>query len=514
LVEKQKILAKLNMKDYRNDFELVLETKKFEEEAKSLLLSVFYKLDNFYKDYISVKKECEPKNDYIENYISLIKNKCNKITIVKPQDWKEKDKYIVDKKNGEVKCIPNENLLFYAIYELKEKNNEKEKYILDDFTNVCVNYVLNKGRTLNYFEPIRDFNGWSWNIQIENVDNIYYNFVYQNLLLLCGYKFLNSNTGKSNIINLLHDKFIRNGFENQEYAFLSTVFKICIILYSNCSKENYEKCMKYKKSLANKINMLNTRKEHAEDTYKNSSDISKKIMNIDDTLNDITKIREEYQKNNKEFFCISEFVEAKEEEKKELLNKIKENNKSLGTKKYVTEKDEYNAILSLYEVLDDKDDNKLQTYMLELQKSFLECFKRLIKKKNLRKDLYTLTAELRYFANLLIKQDENVLSKNEIQKDFQEVSEALIAKMMENKFIETGFQSKKLNYEILKYIFITKMIELENLIIKINFIKDNQIEVEYYDANMLDYKTKIDIPIEEDVTNKKERKIKIFKIGG
>ena len=287
MVEKQKILAKLNMKDYRNDFELVLETKKFEEEAKSLLLSVFYKLDNFYKDYISVKKECEPKNDYIENYISLIKNKCNKITIVKPQDWKEKDKYIVDKKNGEVKCIPNENLLFYAIYELKEKNNEKEKYILDDFTNVCVNYVLNKGRTLNYFEPIRDFNGWSWNIQIENVDNIYYNFVYQNLLLLCGYKFLNSNTGKSNIINLLHDKFIRNGFENQEYAFLSTVFKICIILYSNCSKENYEKCMKYKKSLANKINMLNTRKEHAEDTYKNSSDISKKIMNIDDTLNDI-----------------------------------------------------------------------------------------------------------------------------------------------------------------------------------------------------------------------------------
>ena len=59
--EKEKLLSKLTMKDYRGDLEYVLEGKKFEEEAKNLLLNVYYKLDSFYKDYKAVKIECEEK---------------------------------------------------------------------------------------------------------------------------------------------------------------------------------------------------------------------------------------------------------------------------------------------------------------------------------------------------------------------------------------------------------------------------------------------------------------------
>ena len=44
--EKEKILAKLSIKDYKNELESILENKQFDEEAKSLLLSIFYKLDN------------------------------------------------------------------------------------------------------------------------------------------------------------------------------------------------------------------------------------------------------------------------------------------------------------------------------------------------------------------------------------------------------------------------------------------------------------------------------------
>ena len=86
--------------------------------------------------------------------------------------------------------------------------------------------------------------------------------------------------------------------------------------------------------------------------------------------------------------------------------------------------------------------------------------------------------------------------------------------MIDSKIIDTGFKSNKLNYEILKYIFKTKIIELENLNIKITFLPQNKIEVEYYDSKALDYKETFEIPFEEDVTNKKDRKIKIFKIGG
>ena len=71
--EKEKILAKLSIKDYKNELESILENKQFDEEAKSLLLSIFYKLDNFYIDYMIVKKECYPKNKYLDEYINIIK---------------------------------------------------------------------------------------------------------------------------------------------------------------------------------------------------------------------------------------------------------------------------------------------------------------------------------------------------------------------------------------------------------------------------------------------------------
>ena len=70
--EKKKLLSKFNIKDYKNEFELVLEAKKFDDEAKSLLLSTFYKLDNFYKDYMTVKIDCESKNKYLEQNIDRL----------------------------------------------------------------------------------------------------------------------------------------------------------------------------------------------------------------------------------------------------------------------------------------------------------------------------------------------------------------------------------------------------------------------------------------------------------
>ena len=112
--EKEKILARFNIKDYREDLEYVLENKKFDEEAKSLLLNIYYKLDNFYKDYLSVKIECEDKNKYLEDYIKIIKAKCNKITMIQPKEITEGDKFAIDIKKGEIKSFPNE--FYYKQY--------------------------------------------------------------------------------------------------------------------------------------------------------------------------------------------------------------------------------------------------------------------------------------------------------------------------------------------------------------------------------------------------------------
>ena len=40
------------------------------------------------------------------------------------------------------------------------------------------------------------------------------------------------------------------------------------------------------------------------------------------------------------------------------------------------------------------------------------------------------------------------------------------------------------------------------------------VEVEYYDTKILDYKNTYEIPFDEEISSRKDRKIKLFKIGG
>ena len=517
--EKEKILSKLNMKDYKNELELILEEKNFDEEAKSLLLGIFYKLDNFYKDYMTVKKDTELKNQYLEDFINIIKTKCKYIYLIKPQDFKEKKKYEVDKKRGEIKCVPNEIILLYAVYELSEKDISEEKYLLEDFTKICVNNVLNKGKTINEIEPIRDFNGWSWNIQIDNSTNIVYNLIFQNILILFGYQFIKENINKSGIMDSFRLEIKKQGYGEQGNQFLNSLFKTCVMLYNNQSKDNHEKCLKYKKSIINKKNMLKNRKEYVEDKNKDSSSISKKIQKIDKMLDDIELIRSEYEKcieaNKNEYFCISDFVESKENERKKLLKQIKDNNKVLSQKKYLTEHDNYEVLLDFYELINDEQEKvNFQNSILKLQKQFLECIKLKIEKSSQKKELFNYIVQLRYYCNLLYKKDKNIMTQEKLIDDLESAVNKAISKMLELKIVDTGFKSEKFNYQILNYIFKTKIIELETMNLKISFIENNKVEVEYYDSKVLENKEKFDVPIEEEITSKKDRKIKLFKIGG
>lgn len=265
--------------------------------------------------------------------------------------------------------------------------------------------------------------------------------------------------------------------------------------------------------------MLKSRKGYLENTNKNSSILSMQIRKLDDMLGDINLIRNEYEKsiseNKNKYFCISNFVESKELEREELLEKIKNNNKILSEKQYLNEHDNFELIIELYDSINDKKQNlNLQTIILDFQKFFLECIKYRIEKIEQKKELFYEVVRLRYYSNLFIKNDLNIISQEKLQDSLESVFNTIIKKMQELKIVDTGFKSNKLNCEILKYIFKTKIIELENLNLMIIFIPGDQVEVEYYDSKTLENKEIFDIPFEEEVTNRKNRRIKIFKIGG
>ena len=65
-MEKNKLLAKLKIRDYNNELEKILENKLFSYDVKNLLLSMLYKIENAYRDYETVKVEVPSKKEFIE----------------------------------------------------------------------------------------------------------------------------------------------------------------------------------------------------------------------------------------------------------------------------------------------------------------------------------------------------------------------------------------------------------------------------------------------------------------
>lgn len=303
------------------------------------------------------------------------------------------------------------------------------------------------------------------------------------------------------------------------YDFLECLFQLCILLYNNDSMENHNNCLKFKKSIINKINMLNNRKEYIDEKTKNNTILIKQIQRIDIILNDINLIRKEFEKilksQENDYFSISDFVSDLEKQRKDLLKQIENNNRLLSPKEYLKNQEDYRKVLSLYNLIKEEQEKvNIQNKLIKLQIIFLECIKLKIMNTENKKDLYNIATELRYYSNVPYKKDKSVIEQEKIKLAFEKNIEELIYKMLEYKIIDIGFKTKKLNYEILKYIFKTKIIKLDNLIVKISFIENNKIKVNYYDENMLDYTEYFDIPFDEEISNKKDRKIKLFKMGG
>ena len=95
-MEKEKFISKLNIKDYNNQLEKILSKKSFSEDTKNLLLSMLYKIENAYEDYILVNGETKTKKETLEQILEIISNDCKKIEIVNTKESKviEKEKKI------------------------------------------------------------------------------------------------------------------------------------------------------------------------------------------------------------------------------------------------------------------------------------------------------------------------------------------------------------------------------------------------------------------------------------
>ena len=551
---KEDIFSKINLKDYNNILENVLEQKAFSEDVKNLLLSMLYKIENGYEDYKTIKVNVSSKKNYVKKIIEVIKEECKEIKLVKPLSdeskvLEEKNvNYIVEKEKGKITVYPNERMMLEALIELSQKEIELEdEYYL---YSLAMKNVLSIGNKMNYVEVIRDFNGWSWDITTSQMESKNINIVYQNLLILLENHFLqtwiinneedeeevempnneilrskyNENFGmtteemqeEKDYVNKMQEILIEKYGKENAQNFWNQLIKTILAIGSNINKEQKKILLEEKKKVEEHLEKMQDNKKYVEELSKTKKDLTKKIKEIDTILSDKKLLKEEYEKRNSKLankdkiFSVSHLNIMLEKEREKYLNQIKECNLQMQPKEFVVTKQKLESQKEFYEEIDIKESEKTneEKQIEELQKYFLKCLEEKIDKAEGKKEITDLIYEIRYYEQLPYKQ-YNISKESKIEEYVTKVEKQIIKKACVEKVLIRFTQEEELNYKILKNQFQSKIIKLENTIYVLKY-KKGILKIEIYDTNIEEETKEIEISEKVELNVKLNKKIKIW----
>lgn len=554
---KEDIFSKINLKDYNNILENILEQKAFFSDVKNLLLSMLYKIENGYQDYEIVKVNVPSKKYFLKKIVQIIKEDCKEIKLVKPLSEESKEleeknvNYIVDKEAGKITVYPNERMLLEALTTL----NQKEITLEEDYElfNIGLKEILTKGNRMNLAEVIRDFNGWSWDITTSQMESKNINVIYQNLLILLGNNFLqtwltdeneqeeeeielpnneilrskyNDNFGmtkeemqkdtKIDYIQKMKERLTKKYGEEKAELFLQQLIKTVIAIGSNRNNNQKEKILKRQIEIKENLEKMQDNKKYLEDLSNRKKIITLKIKEIDTLLNDEKLLKEEYENRNsklpnkKKIFSVSHLRIMLEKERKEKLEQIKECNKKMEPKEFVKAKKELEEKHEFFKEINIEENKKAneEKQVTKLQIYYLECFMEKIKKAETKKEISNLIYELRYYKQ--IPYQESNLGKIEIcQEKIENIEKELIKKACEQKILTTFSKKEELNKKILENQFESKIINLENTIYILKYRK-GILKIEIYDTNIEEETKEIKITEKVELQVKLNKKIKVF----
>lgn len=504
MAKKEDLFGKLNIKNYNNQLEEVLEKKDFSSGTKNFLLSMLYKIETAYSDYSTVKTLNKTKGEFIEEIIDTIKNNCEKIKLVKPLDKEYKnfenkeEKCIVNKKEKSIVSLYNEQYLLYAISKL----NHKKYHFKNNLIEEPIRELLNYGRNINDKEVIRDFDGWSWHIETRLIENIECNLVFQNILMLIGVEFKTENE----LMKKLEEIYKKE--DAKKVCIL--IYQIALLMYLRNHEKERKECEIENLKVQEELSEMNNKVEYLKNITSQRKKFELRIKTIDKCLTDISFLKKEYirinenLKDNKKIFSISDFSDYIQNEKNFLMNELKKYNTKMTPANYIKKKEKLREDSEILNVLNSKDD--IYYYIIELQKKFIEGLKEKINQVNTKKDVIEIIYKLRYYLNLPYK-DKKIKDVKEIKDNIYEIEEKLYSMANEMNILNQISVNVKTNTEITKRILDTNIIELENIEILFN-VKDYQIILKIFDEENIE-KT-IEYDTIEGLTARMNKKFRLF----
>ena len=493
---------RLLKRDYNQELEEIAESKRFEKEAQNLLLSMLYKVEGAYDDYETVKREVPSKEKFLENILYIVKEYCKEIVIAKPNTELEKELSLSRCKileeepennyNKEQKVIffPNEKVVLYSIIKAGIENIKPNLSIEDKAMLTAIQI----GKCIAYSEVIRDFNGFSWSIVSNEIESIECNLIYTDLIYLLGEEVV-SNINSSNI------KKIKNSIDEELYKEMQ---KIALKFYLEYDKKQKE--ILYSELEKDKIKFKNmeNQQEFIENISNNKKHKLKRIKEIDEMLNNSEMLRKEYIETNSKLsneqkvFSISHYEEKIQKERKQLLQEIEECNKYQNPIEFVKIKNDLKNKIDYYKNLQDTD-------ITNMQKEFLRCFSKKLETLSEKQEILSYIYKIRYLKFLDI-------GNNQKMKDvisFENVEKEAISKGIAKELITPISNNIDTDYNLLKSIFETKNISLDELLIGLK-AKDGKLISEIYDGDILDSTNYIILPPGSNVQIRKTKKVKIF----
>ena len=499
-MEKNKFFSKFNIKNYNNELEKILDEKSFSLDVKNLLLSMLYKIENAYKDYETVKIEVLPKKDFIYYLLKIIKEKCFDIEFIDP----ETDKKIkIDQKKGKILCYPNEKSLLSAIWYM----GEEEPIITTDYeyTKKAMQTMIEIGSNINQVEVIRDFNGWSWDVGVKEIENREYNILYQSLLLLYGKDLIEININCENKNSILIDE------ENREFInFLILLNQIAIDMKIEKSKNELNKILEIKKEKEEQLEVFKNKKEFVQKVTNQKKELSGKIEKIDQIINNTELLKKEYRERNEKLpnkekiFSISHLVDRLESERNEILERMQKCNKMLEPKEFIKEKEKLQKEVEFLNEINIAENDNRNKKITDFCNEFLKCAEHQIEKAEEKIDIINWIYKIRYYRYIPFNEDTYLKDIKELDKQFKKVIKLLIKKAQISKIWDVFTEDEELSYIIIKELFNSKMINFENVNIVCKY-GNGILYLEYYDGDTLEMKKELKI---KNIRIKK--KIKLF----
>lgn len=540
---KEVIFSKIGMNNYNNELEAILEKKDFSENTKNLLLSMLYKIETFYPDYKQVKRDVIPKKELIEEILNSIEYQCHTIQFVDPSKEKwQKQEFEVNKQTGEIQVIQNERAMLEAI--LKMTQEEIKIQPTYGLLQKAMEEFLEIGFRTNHTEVIRDFSGWSWDITVKQIEDVTYHVLYQNLVMLLGNNFMedwvNKNRDPQMVLQKEEEKIkpvntilgnkqleitdhtdqIANMKEIMIYMygeknanlFLEKLFQMVIKRHENRDQQYKQEVKKIQTQLEEQLALMKNKKTYLETKTQEKREKNKRIGEIDELLNNSEKLKQEYREvnrllpNKEKIFSVSHYADRLEKERKKALLQIQEINQSLEPNKFIQIQTELENKVQFLQEIEQQEERKIEE---QLQQAFLKCFQIKVEKSEEKKEIVEAIYELRYYLALPIGNEETIRSLSCLAKIVKQVKEKIIQKACENKIMVTISEDTSFNFSILKNVFDTKMIHLEEMNLLLRYEKAI-VQVEIYDGSIHEMTVEHKIKEKTELTVKLKKKIKVF----